>query len=160
MRAKMEPPTTMPCVILWLPCLGWADWRWAIPVFRFVRIDLADPDTKIEIREISATFTYRDIPYLGSFSCNDERLNQIWMTGAYTVHLNMQDYLWDGIKRDRLVWVGDMGPEVMTINSVFGYNEVVPKSLDLARDLTPLPGWYERHQFIFDVVDFDPARLV
>lgn len=109
--------------------------------FRFVRIDLVDPDTKIEIKEISATFTYRDIPYLGSFTCNDERLNKIWMTGAYTVHLNMQDYLWDGVKRDRLVWVGDMHPEVMTINSVFGNNEVVPKSLDLARDLTPLPNW-------------------
>jgi len=109
--------------------------------FRFVRIDLVDPDTKIEIKEISATFTFRDIPYLGSFTCNDERLNQIWMTGAYTVHLNMQDYLWDGVKRDRLVWVGDMHPEVMTINSVFGNNEVVPKSLDLARDLTPLPNW-------------------
>ena len=109
--------------------------------FRFVRIDLVDPDTKIEIKEISATFIYRDIPYLGSFTCNDERLNQIWMTGAYTVHLNMQDYLWDGVKRDRLVWVGDMHPEVMTINSVFGNNEVVPKSLDLARDLTPLPNW-------------------
>ena len=109
--------------------------------FRFVRIDLVDPDTKIEIKEISATFTFRDIPYLGSFACNDERLNKIWMTGAYTVHLNMQDYLWDGVKRDRLVWVGDMHPEVMTINSVFGNSEVVPKSLDLARDLTPLPNW-------------------
>ncbi|OFX36217.1 MAG: alpha-L-rhamnosidase [Bacteroidetes bacterium GWF2_42_66] len=109
--------------------------------FRFVRIDLIDPENKIEIKEISAIFTYRDIPYLGSFTCNDERLNQIWMTGAYTVHLNMQDYLWDGIKRDRLVWIGDMHPEVMTINSVFGNNEVVPKSLDLIRELTPLPDW-------------------
>jgi len=78
--------------------------------FRFVRVDLVDPDTKVEIKEISATFTYRDIPYLGSFTCNDERLNQIWMTGAYTVHLNMQDYLWDGVKRDRLVWVGRYAP--------------------------------------------------
>jgi len=34
-----------------------------------------------------------------------------------------------------------MYPEIMTINSVFGYNEVVPKSLDLARDVTPLPSW-------------------
>ncbi len=109
--------------------------------FRFVRIDLVDPGTRLEIKEISAIFTYRDIPYEGSFRCNDERLNQIWMTGAYTVHLNMQNYLWDGIKRDRLVWLGDMHPEVMTVNSVFGYNEVVPKSLDLARDLTPLPNW-------------------
>jgi len=109
--------------------------------FRFARIDLIDPDTKLEIKEISAVFRFRDIPYLGSFTCNDERLNEIWMTGAYTVHLNMQDFLWDGIKRDRLVWVGDLHPEVMTVNSVFGYNEVVPKSLDLARDLTPLPNW-------------------
>ncbi len=109
--------------------------------FRFARIDLVDPETKIEIKEVSAVLRYRDIPYLGSFRCNDERLNKIWMTGAYTVHLNMQDYLWDGVKRDRLVWVGDMHPEVMTINAVFGSNEVVPKSLDLARDLTPLPNW-------------------
>jgi alpha-L-rhamnosidase len=109
--------------------------------FRFVRIDLLEPDSKLEIKEISAALVYRDIPYVGSFKSNDERLNDIWLTGAYTVHLNMQDYLWDGIKRDRLVWVGDLHPEVMTVNSVFGYNEVVPKSLDLARDLTPLPGW-------------------
>lgn len=52
----------------------------------------------------------------------------------------MQDYLWDGIKRDRLVWVGDMHPEVMTINSVFGNNDWVKKSLDFARDTTHLPG--------------------
>jgi alpha-L-rhamnosidase len=109
--------------------------------FRFVNIQLVDPDTKLEIKEVSAVFMYRDIPYLGSFRCNDERLNKIWMTGAYTVHLNMQDYIWDGIKRDRLVWIGDLHPEVMTVNTVFGYNEVVPKSLDLIRDLTPLPAW-------------------
>ncbi len=109
--------------------------------FRFVSIQLIDPDVKLEIKEVSAIFSYRDIPYLGSFRCNDERLNKIWMTGAYTVHLNMQDYLWDGIKRDRLVWVGDLHPEVMAVNTIFGYNEVVPKSLDLIRELTPLPGW-------------------
>lgn len=109
--------------------------------FRFVKIDLIDADRELQLKEISAIFQYRDIPYLGSFKSNDERLNKIWDTGAYTVHLNMQEYLWDGIKRDRLVWVGDMHPEVMTINTVFGKNEVVPKSLDQARDITPLPGW-------------------
>jgi len=109
--------------------------------FRFVRIDLVGPNTRLLIKEISAIFRYRDIPYLGSFNCSDERLNDIWMTGAYTVQLNMQNYLWDGIKRDRLVWIGDMHPEVMTINSVFGYNEVVPKSLDYVRNLTPMPNY-------------------
>ena len=109
--------------------------------FRFVRIDLLDKGVELPIRSVRAIFRYRDIPYLGSFKCDNERLNEIWETGAYTVHLNMQNYLWDGIKRDRLVWVGDMHPEVMTINSVFGDNEVVRKSLDFARDTTPLPGW-------------------
>src|SRR5690606_38549247 len=109
--------------------------------FRFVRIDLEDDDAELQLKEVRAIFTFRDIPYLGSFKSSDERLNKIWETGAYTVHLNMQDYLWDGIKRDRLVWVGDLHPEVATINAVFGYNEVVPKSLDLSRDITPLPGW-------------------
>lgn len=109
--------------------------------FRFVRIDLIEPNATLGLKEVNAIFTYRDIPYLGSFRCNNERLNRIWMTGAYTVHLNMQEYIWDGIKRDRLVWLGDLHPEVMTVNTVFGYNEVIPKSLDLARDITPLPGW-------------------
>lgn len=109
--------------------------------FRFVRIDLLQKNTTIRIKEARAILRYRDIPYLGSFNSNDERLNQIWLTGAYTVHLNMQEYLWDGIKRDRLVWLGDMHPEVSTIISVFGNNEIVPKSLDLACEQFPLPGW-------------------
>ena len=109
--------------------------------FRFARIDLVNDTTELHLKEVRAISTFRDIPYKGSFCCNDERLNKIWETGAYTVHLNMQEYLWDGVKRDRLVWVGDLHPEVMTVNTVFGYNEVVPKSLDLARDITPLPQW-------------------
>lgn len=109
--------------------------------FRFVRIDLLDKEVELPLRSLRAISRYRDIPYLGSFKSSDERLNKIWATGAYTVHVNMQDYLWDGIKRDRLVWVGDMHPEVMTINTVFGKNDVVKKSLDFAKNTTPLPGW-------------------
>lgn len=107
--------------------------------FRFVRIDLLDSAAALVLKEIRAVAVFRDIPYLGSFKSNDERLNKIWETAAYTVHLNMQDYLWDGIKRDRMVWAGDMHPEIMTISTVFGYNEVVPKSLDFVRDKAPLP---------------------
>jgi hypothetical protein len=109
--------------------------------FRFVRIDNADPKIDVQLGEVRAILTLRDIAYVGSFKCSDERLNRIWQTGAYTVHLNMQEYLWDGIKRDRLVWLGDMHPEVCVINSVFGYNEVVPKSLDMIRDITPVTAW-------------------
>jgi len=109
--------------------------------FRFVRIDNADPKINVELSQVRAILNIRDIPYIGSFKCSDERLDKIWQTGAYTVHLNMQDYLWDGIKRDRLVWLGDMHPEVAVINAVFGHNPVVPESLDMIREVTPVTEW-------------------
>ena len=122
-----------------LPWLGVREW--GNSGFRFVRIDLLDDNRELHLKEIRAISIMRDLAYRGTFECNDERLNQIWQTGARTVHLNMQEYLWDGIKRDRLVWMGDMHPEVMTISHVFGHNEVVPKSLDLLKSVTPLPKW-------------------
>ena len=110
--------------------------------FRFVRIDILDDGgSPLPIVAIEAKSILRDIPYLGSFRCSDERLNNIWNTAAYTVHLNMQDYVWDGIKRDRLVWIGDMHPEVMTINTVFGSQDVVRRSLDFTRDGTGPDQW-------------------
>ncbi|MBQ8742443.1 MAG: alpha-L-rhamnosidase [Clostridia bacterium] len=106
--------------------------------FRFARIDLLGEESAVSFKSINAVFIFRDIEYKGSFDCSDPLLNKIWNTAAYTAHLNMQEYLWDGIKRDRLVWIGDMHTEVMSIISAFGYNEVVPKSLDLAREEAPI----------------------
>lgn len=107
--------------------------------FRFVRIDVLDPNATVTLYGVQGIFVYRELEYKGSFECNDELLNTIWNTAAYTVHLNMQEYVWDGIKRDRLVWIGDIHPETSTIQAVFGYDESVEKSLDLARDESPLP---------------------
>ncbi len=109
--------------------------------FRYVRIALEAGSPRLELVNLQAVFLFRDLEYQGAFQCSDERLNRIWDTGAYTAHLCMQDMLWDGIKRDRLVWIGDMHPETMTISSVFGAHEIVPKSLDFVRDDTPLPKW-------------------
>ena len=109
--------------------------------FRFARLDYLGDDDDVSIVAVRAIAKYRDIPYLGSFKCDNDRLNQIWQTGAYTVHLNMQEYLWDGIKRDRLVWIGDMHPEVMAVGTVFGDQQVVRKSLDYVRDGTPVQTW-------------------
>ena len=107
--------------------------------FRFCRIDLEGENCELAIKCVRAAMKYRDIECLGTFECDDERLNRIWQTAAYTVQLNMQEFVWDGIKRDRLVWIGDMHPEVSTIDYVFGRQTCVDKSLDLTRDNTPLP---------------------
>lgn len=108
--------------------------------FRFARIDL-ETVGKITFKAICAVLVFKDVEYKGYFSCSDELLNRIWDVGAYTVHLNMQEYIWDGIKRDRLVWIGDMHPETTTIQAVFGEDDSVEKSLELIRKDTPLPGW-------------------
>ena len=109
--------------------------------FRFARIDVLDSSEILSIRELSAYSEHLDVPVKGSFCCSDERLNRIWETAVYTVQQNMQDYVWDGIKRDRLVWIGDMHPEVMTICTAFGWVPSVERSLDLVREQTPIiPG--------------------
>ena len=51
----------------------------------------------------------------------------------------MQEYVWHGVKRDRLVWIGDMHPETSTVQYIFGDCDCVRESLDLIRDNTPLP---------------------
>lgn len=109
--------------------------------FRFARLDLLTPGATMELCAARAMLQYREIPYLGSFRCSDPLLERIWQTGAYTVHLNMQQYIWDGIKRDRLVWIGDLHPEISTITRVFGNNPLIPQSLDFVTDQTPATQW-------------------
>ena len=120
---------------------GYSDHTFQETGFRFVCLRLKEPNASIALKSIVAVAVYRDIPYLGSFRCSSDTLNRIYDTAAYTCHLNMQQYVWDGIKRDRLVWVGDMHPEMLTIRTVFGRQQVYEDTLRFARDTTPLPGW-------------------
>lgn len=107
--------------------------------FRFVRIDC--PTGFVQLNVVRAVFLYENVEYKGSFFCDDPMLCDVWETAVYTVHLNMQNYLWDGIKRDRLVWIGDMHPETSTIQRVFGFDECVPRSLDLTRQCFAPDQW-------------------
>ena len=129
----------MRCFEMQVPWLGVAEI--GNSGYRFLRIETIDENATLYLREIRAISIYRDIERIGLFTCDDTLLNKIWDVGAHTVHLCMQDYLWDGIKRDRLVWIGDMMPEVMSVFSVFGADDIIPRSLDLTREATPLPGW-------------------
>lgn len=109
--------------------------------FRFLLVRLKGKDTKLSLKAVTAVSVLRDIPSLGSFSCDNETLNKIYETAAYTCKLCLQNYIWDGIKRDRLVWVGDMHPEMLTVRTVFGNLPIMAETLDLARDTTPMPNW-------------------
>lgn len=109
--------------------------------FRFLFIELVTPNSRVDLYSLIAEFSYRDLPYIGSFSCSDGLLNRIYDTCAYTLHLNMQEMLWDGIKRDRAVWIGDMHPELLTLRTVFGDQPLIDECLKHIADSYPLPLW-------------------
>ena len=109
--------------------------------FRYVRIELLENEARWNIKSILGVFVYRELEYEGTFECSDSLLNKIYDTAAYTVHLNMQNMLWDGIKRDRLVWVGDTHPEYLAIRSLFRDCSIVFDNLRFAKDEAVLPSW-------------------
>lgn len=110
--------------------------------FRFVRLDLVDAGSSVNFDSIRGVFVLRDIPQPGSFRCSDERLNQIWRTAAYTQLLTMQRYIFEGAKRDRLVWYGDFNPQTMTTLNVFGAPDVLKETLGAYAETTwPLPNY-------------------
>ena len=74
--------------------------------FRFVRIDLIDTDVDYNLRHVAAISIMRDDEQLGHFLSDNDRLNQIWQTGVYTVKLNMQEYLWGVIRLLILIFNG------------------------------------------------------
>ena len=110
--------------------------------FRFVRLDLVDTGASIHFDSVRAVFAYRDLPWVGDFSCSDERLNAVWKTAAWTQFLTMQGYIFEGAKRDRLVWYGDFHPQVSTTLAVFGAPTVLRDTLGrYAESVWPLPKW-------------------
>ncbi len=124
-----------------IPMTAMSDQEWGQTGFRFVYLQLEEPEAAVTLKGVLAVFVRRDIPMRGSFRCSDPLLEQIYETGAYTCHLCMQALLWDGVKRDRLVWIGDTHPEMLTIRTAFGYQPVLEESLDFACEVTPLPDW-------------------
>ena len=123
----------------------WSQQTFGYTGYRFVCIEVADENAWIDLAAVRGILTLRNIPYLGNFGCEDKRLEQIYNVSAYTVHLCMQNMLWDGIKRDRLVWIGDTHPEMLAIRSVFGENEVIDDALKFIARTNRLPEWPNKH---------------
>ena len=110
--------------------------------FRFLRLDSLNEESEIKIKAIVANVDTDQREQIGSFWCNDELVNKIWDTACYTLRLCLQNgVFWDGIKRDRLVWIGDLYPETRAARCLFNDVPEVVNSLDFAMNETPLPKW-------------------
>ncbi|AWS43727.1 alpha-L-rhamnosidase C-terminal domain-containing protein [Streptosporangium sp. 'caverna'] len=88
--------------------------------FRFAAIELRTAGT-ISLTAAGLNFkAYRAGPaqYQGWFMSSDDQLNRMWYAGAYTTQMNMvpagvascftQPVIFDGAKRDRAIWSGDL----------------------------------------------------
>ena len=110
--------------------------------FRFLKIELLGEDAEVSIKNIIGVCELPDIDRVGYVKTSAERLNEICETAFYTCQLNMQDgYILDGIKRDRLVWSGDLFSEILTILYTFGDVEHIPNSLRFLRETSGRDSW-------------------
>ncbi|GAA3349320.1 alpha-L-rhamnosidase C-terminal domain-containing protein [Amorphoplanes nipponensis] len=99
--------------------------------FRFVLLTLTTPGT-VALSAARVDFqAYRATPrdYRGWFLSSDDQLNRMWYAGAYTVQLNMKPAglnglpdarIYDGAKRDRSIWTGDLLVQGPTIINTLG----------------------------------------
>ena len=123
-----------------MPLQSYSDMTFGQTGFRFLRIDLLNENSAVGIKSVLAAIDTDTREELGSFECDDALVNEIWSTAAYTLRLCLQNgYLWDGIKRDRLVWIGDLYPEVRAANCLFGNIPETLNCLQFSMEQSPLP---------------------
>ena len=107
--------------------------------FRFVRIDLLE-DKYIYFKNIFCENIILSETPIYTYQGCDERIKDIFETAKRTVDLcSSAGYIWDGIKRDRLVWAGDLAPEVMALTAIYGQLPVIENTMDMLTEIAPLP---------------------
>ncbi|ANF32625.1 hypothetical protein A0130_13960 [Leifsonia xyli] len=92
--------------------------------FRYLRVEGDGP-----LGSVSVEAAQRPVRRRGSFACSDERLTRIWEVSADTLHACMQGLMLDGVKRDRMPWIGDQALNVLANAYAFGDGEIVADSL-------------------------------
>ncbi|MBP1988474.1 alpha-L-rhamnosidase-related protein [Paenibacillus eucommiae] len=103
--------------------------------FRYIQLRA---DEGISWRELIHEYEYVPLEKHGSFSCSDERINQIWDVSAHTLHMNMREFIFDGMKRDRWVWSGDANLGFLINNYVFFEQDVTKRTLVALRGKEPV----------------------
>ena len=117
-----------------------SDMEWGNTGYRYIRIDFLE-DGLYRINNIFGTFIHGEYPD-AEFETDNETVNRILEMSARTVFLNLQNYIWDGIKRDQHVWVGDLYPEVLGVFYLYKDTGIVRDTLDLILDNYILPCWF------------------
>lgn len=112
--------------------------------FRFVCLEFGGGTYRLKNVYAKSVTEKREIA--GSFRCSDERLNEIYSVAQRTLLLCLQGgMIWDGIKRDRLVWIGDLHPETLGVLYTTADAENVANCIDFGAEETPPTDWMNGH---------------
>ncbi len=107
--------------------------------YRYIRIDFIDGKTVV-LKSIVGTNNMYNGRAIYKYTGEDKLIAKIFETAKRTVDLCLGNgYLWDGVKRDRLVWVGDIHPEMLALATIYGRVKEFESSLDFVKDQAPLP---------------------
>jgi hypothetical protein len=96
-----------------------------------------------KFRQIQLDSIYYPVQYQGNFHSSDPVLDAVWETSAYTAHLTMQDRIWDGVKRDRGTWMGDLDVSERTIRAAFPDKFLLRATLGVLAEQTGMPAQHD-----------------
>jgi alpha-L-rhamnosidase len=111
-------------------------YRTKLRAFQYIFIPEGDRASDITIE---ADYKFVDFPRRSSFSCTDERLNQIWKVSEETFRLASGIFFIDGIKRDRWIWSGDAYQSYFINQYLFFDEEICKRTILALRGNDPVP---------------------
>ncbi len=119
---------------------SWSDTPVADTGFRFVRLDFSGSYVIKSVICVNHILSRRaKYKYHG-----DRETEKIFSVAKRTVDLCASSgFVWDGIKRDRLVWAGDLSPAVLALTALYGRTKEVESSLDFLRRQNDVPRWMD-----------------
>lgn len=94
-------------------------------------------DGPVDAASIALSYEYNGLAWRAAFTSDDERLNAIYDTSAYTMELCTREFFLDGIKRDRWVWAGDALQSVMMNHYSYFDKETSRRTLTALRGRDP-----------------------
>ncbi|MBP3495575.1 MAG: alpha-rhamnosidase [Clostridia bacterium] len=88
--------------------------------------------------DLSLNFEYLPLENRGAFKCDNELVNKLWETCAYTMLLNSREAFFDGIKRDRWVWSGDAYQTNIVNYYLYNDKDIVKRTIRMLRGTDPI----------------------
>lgn len=108
------------------------------PVTRAFRYIQLKAEGDVQWDDVRHHYEYLPMPERGEFRSSDARMNEIWTLAAHTLQLNMREFLYDGMKRDRWVWSGDANLGFLINNYSYFEQDVTKRTLIALRGKNPV----------------------